>query len=244
VARTPFGVFHQRNRCLKGPAMKKALAISFACLALTACGTYRSDRAISGGLMGAGAGAIGGPVGILAGGAIGAGAGAFTSPGFINLGAPVWRRSAPRQVTVDPDGRYNPSRANVTLDAYGYGRVTFENNCSVYYDGAGLRQSTTGPCANDQIVQAEREMADYRRRAAPATTPATTAPVQGLDFNRMRTDCEAAAERTWGLRQGEARATSVRGEDRTGYEIGFTAGTRTGSCQASSTGQVTGIRQN
>ena len=138
----------------------------------------------------------------------------------------------------------------MTLDAYGYGRVTFENNCSVYYDGAGLRQSTTGPCANDQIVQAEREMADYRRRTAtgatyPTTTyPTTTAPVQGVDLNRMRTDCEAAAERTWGLRQGEARATSVRGEDRTGYEIGFTAGQRSGSCQASATGQVTGIRQN
>ncbi len=229
--------------------MKKAIAVSaaslLACLALAACGTYRSDRAISGGLMGAGVGAVGGPVGILAGGAIGAGAGAFTSPGFINLGQPIWRRSAPRQVTVDPDGRYNPSRANVTLDAYGYGRVTFENNCSVYYDAAGLRQSTNGPCANDQIVQAEREMSDYRRRTAPATSfPTTTAPVQGVDLNRLRADCEAAAERTWGLRQGEARATSVRGEDRTGYEIGFTAGLRTGSCQASSTGQVVGIRQN
>ena len=228
--------------------MNKALTLFFslgACLALSACGTYRSDRAISGGLIGAGAGAIGGPVGILAGGAIGAGAGALTSPGFINLGQPIWRRSDTRQVTIDPEGRYNPSRANVTLDAYGYGRVTFENNCSVYYDGAGLRQSTTGPCANDQIVQAEREMADYRRRTAPATTlPTTTAPALGLDFNRMRTDCEAAAERTWGLRQGEARATSVRGEDRTGYEIGFTAGLRSGSCQASPAGQVVGIRQN
>ena len=65
--------------------------------ALSACGTTTGDRAISGGAIGAGVGAVGGlmvgsPVeGALIGGAVGAGAGALTSPDTVNLGKPIWR---------------------------------------------------------------------------------------------------------------------------------------------------------
>lgn len=65
--------------------------------ALSACGSSTSDRAISGGAIGAGAGALGGfmigaPIeGALIGGAVGAGTGALTSPNQINLGRPLWR---------------------------------------------------------------------------------------------------------------------------------------------------------
>jgi osmotically inducible lipoprotein OsmB len=65
---------------------------------LAGCGHTPGDRAASGGLMGAGAGAAiaaatgGAPlVGALVGGAVGAGAGALTSPNAINLGKPIWR---------------------------------------------------------------------------------------------------------------------------------------------------------
>ena len=65
---------------------------------LAGCGYTPGDRAASGGLMGAGAGAAiaaatgGAPlVGALVGGAVGAGAGALTSSNAINLGKPIWR---------------------------------------------------------------------------------------------------------------------------------------------------------
>lgn len=67
-------------------------------LSLAACGYNPGDRAASGGLIGAGAGAAisaatgGSPlVGALVGGGIGAIGGALTSPSAINLGPPVWR---------------------------------------------------------------------------------------------------------------------------------------------------------
>jgi uncharacterized membrane protein len=66
-------------------------------IGLGACGTTTSDRAISGGGIGAGAGAVGGlllgaPVaGALIGGAAGAAAGVLTDPDQINLGRPIWR---------------------------------------------------------------------------------------------------------------------------------------------------------
>jgi hypothetical protein len=61
--------------------MKRAIALSVVMLALAGCGHSGQDRAVSGGLIGAGAGAlIGGDVtGALVGGAIGAGAGYATS---------------------------------------------------------------------------------------------------------------------------------------------------------------------
>ena len=61
-------------------------------LALAACGETRGERALSGGAIGAGAGAVGGalmggdPVtGALIGGAVGAGTGALTDKDQINL---------------------------------------------------------------------------------------------------------------------------------------------------------------
>ncbi len=67
-------------------------------LALSGCGDSPGDRAASGGLIGAGAGAAisglaGGSLatGALLGGAAGAIGGAVTSPDDIDLGRPVWR---------------------------------------------------------------------------------------------------------------------------------------------------------
>jgi len=65
---------------------------------LTACGHSTSDRALSGGALGAGAGALGGAItggspvtGAVIGGAAGAAAGALTDEEDIDLGKPVWR---------------------------------------------------------------------------------------------------------------------------------------------------------
>lgn len=64
---------------------------------LAACGTSPGERALSGGLLGAGAGAAVGSfsgsagTGALIGGALGAVGGAVTSPNTVNLGDPVWR---------------------------------------------------------------------------------------------------------------------------------------------------------
>jgi hypothetical protein len=67
-------------------------------LALTGCGQRPGDRAVSGGLIGAGGGAAitaltgGAPlVGAAIGGAAGALGGALTSPRDVNLGRPAWR---------------------------------------------------------------------------------------------------------------------------------------------------------
>lgn len=64
---------------------------------LAACGSSTSDRAISGGAIGAGVGAVGGvltghPVGgAVLGGAAGAATGAATDKDQIDLGKPVWK---------------------------------------------------------------------------------------------------------------------------------------------------------
>ncbi len=60
--------------------MKRAVALTLVIFALAGCGESRQDRAVSGGLIGAGAGAlIGGDLtGALVGGAIGAGGGYAT----------------------------------------------------------------------------------------------------------------------------------------------------------------------
>ncbi|WP_439580302.1 YMGG-like glycine zipper-containing protein [Elioraea sp.] len=66
-------------------------------LALAACGNTTGDRAISGGGIGAGVGALGGLIvgapleGALIGGAVGAGTGALTRRDQIDLGRPIWR---------------------------------------------------------------------------------------------------------------------------------------------------------
>lgn len=80
---------------MRHTALAASLALSV--LALSGCGNTTGDRAISGGGIGAGVGALGGwalgsPIeGALIGGAVGAGAGALTSPGQIDLGKPIWR---------------------------------------------------------------------------------------------------------------------------------------------------------
>lgn len=67
-------------------------------LSLAGCGYDRGDRALSGGLIGAGGGAAiaavtgGTPlVGAAIGGAAGALGGALTSGNGVNLGRPIWR---------------------------------------------------------------------------------------------------------------------------------------------------------
>jgi len=67
--------------------------------AVAACGNTQSDRALSGGGIGAGAGAVGAAVlganpvtGAVVGGAVGAATGAFTDRDDIDLGRPAWRR--------------------------------------------------------------------------------------------------------------------------------------------------------
>ena len=64
---------------------------------LAACGSSTSDRALSGGAIGAGVGAVGGalaghPVGgAVVGGAAGAATGAATNKHQIDLGKPIWK---------------------------------------------------------------------------------------------------------------------------------------------------------
>lgn len=67
-------------------------------LALAGCGYSTGDRAVSGGLLGAGAGAAisgitGGSLatGAVVGGALGAAGGALTPQRNVNLGRPAWR---------------------------------------------------------------------------------------------------------------------------------------------------------
>ncbi len=79
-------------------AIANTVLISGLALALAACGHTTGDRAVSGGLLGAGAGVAvsamtGGALGsgALIGGALGAAGGAITSPRAVNLGRPAWR---------------------------------------------------------------------------------------------------------------------------------------------------------
>lgn len=78
---------------------KTTLALlAIAAIGLGACGQTTGDRAVSGGLLGAGGGALIGAAtggnagtGALIGGAVGAAGGALTSPRDVNLGRPAWR---------------------------------------------------------------------------------------------------------------------------------------------------------
>jgi hypothetical protein len=79
-------------------SVSAAAALVVAAVALSGCGYHRGDRAVSGGLIGAGGGAAiaaltgGAPLaGAAIGGAAGALGGALTSGNDINLGRPVWR---------------------------------------------------------------------------------------------------------------------------------------------------------
>ena len=78
--------------------MKTTTLLVIPCLlALAACGNNQGDRAVSGGLIGAGTGAVlgstvGAPgAGAIIGGVGGAAVGAATSPNDVNLGKPIWR---------------------------------------------------------------------------------------------------------------------------------------------------------
>ena len=74
-----------------------------ASILLFACGTTPGDRAASGALLGAGAGAAIGSLygdagrGAVLGGVAGAAAGALTNPCSVNLGDPVWRNTNANQ---------------------------------------------------------------------------------------------------------------------------------------------------
>jgi hypothetical protein len=68
-------------------------------LALGACGTTTTDRALSGAGIGAGVGAAGSAVtggspltGALLGGAVGGAAGGLTNSEQFDLGKPIWKR--------------------------------------------------------------------------------------------------------------------------------------------------------
>jgi hypothetical protein len=86
-----------------------------AALSLAACGTTPADRAASGGLFGAGAGAAIGSLygdagkGAVIGGIAGAAAGALTDPCEVNLGHPIWAdENATREDYYYRCGHYPP----------------------------------------------------------------------------------------------------------------------------------------
>src|ERR1700704_1012761 len=90
-----------------------ATAAIVAALGLSACGTPPGDRAASGGLLGAGAGAAIGSLsgnagaGAVIGGVAGAAAGALTDPCTVRLGDPVWKnQGANREDYRRRCGRY------------------------------------------------------------------------------------------------------------------------------------------
>lgn len=76
----------------------KAISLSALVMTLAACGQSQGDRALSGGGIGAGVGAIGSAVtggnpvtGAVLGGAVGAAAGGLTKQKDIDLGKPAWK---------------------------------------------------------------------------------------------------------------------------------------------------------
>lgn len=72
--------------------MKKFLLLALVPLALSACGTTTSQRALGGAAIGAGAGAVAGPIGVGTGAVIGGAVGVVTPSDKVNLGKPVWDR--------------------------------------------------------------------------------------------------------------------------------------------------------
>jgi osmotically inducible lipoprotein OsmB len=93
--------------------MKRMILLAAVAVLAAACGTTPGERAASGGLLGAGAGAAVGSLygdagtGALIGGAAGAIAGATTDPCSVNLGDPIWKdRNASREDYYRECGRY------------------------------------------------------------------------------------------------------------------------------------------
>ena len=76
---------------------RMAILVVASGLLVAGCGSSPGDRALSGGVMGAGVGALAGAAvgmpltGAVFGGALGATAGALSDPSQIYLGKPVWR---------------------------------------------------------------------------------------------------------------------------------------------------------
>lgn len=78
--------------------MKNVLLLMVAAAMLSACGTTKGERALSGAGIGAGVGAVGGalvdgdPVtGAAIGGAVGAATGAVLEKHQLDLGKPIWK---------------------------------------------------------------------------------------------------------------------------------------------------------
>jgi osmotically inducible lipoprotein OsmB len=90
-----------RSRILERRQIMKRITLPailpLATLSLGGCGYNQGDRAVSGGLLGAGTGAVIGSLsgnagaGAIIGGVGGAALGAFTDPNAVNLGRPIWR---------------------------------------------------------------------------------------------------------------------------------------------------------
>src|SRR5215510_440856 len=82
-----------------------------AALLLNACGTTQGDRAASGGLIGAGAGAAIGSLsgnagaGAVIGGVLGAATGVLVDPCTLNLGDPWWRDHGGKKAYEERCGR-------------------------------------------------------------------------------------------------------------------------------------------
>lgn len=77
---------------------QKSIIAVIALTSLAACGNTKGDRALSGGAIGAGVGAVGSSVvggsavtGAIIGGAVGAAAGAVTKSKDVDLGKPIWK---------------------------------------------------------------------------------------------------------------------------------------------------------
>jgi hypothetical protein len=93
--------------------MRRIMLLAAVAVFAAACGTTTGDRAASGGLLGAGAGAAIGSLsgnagaGAVIGGVAGAAAGAVTDPCSVNLGDPVWKdKRASREDYYRRCGRY------------------------------------------------------------------------------------------------------------------------------------------
>ncbi|MDX2233414.1 MAG: hypothetical protein NW200_02845 [Hyphomonadaceae bacterium] len=72
--------------------MKMLLFVAAAPLVLGACGTTVSQRALSGAAIGAGTGAVAGPIGVGTGAVVGGAVAVVTPADKVNLGKPVWDR--------------------------------------------------------------------------------------------------------------------------------------------------------
>jgi osmotically inducible lipoprotein OsmB len=93
--------------------MKRIMLLAAVAIVAASCGTTPGERAASGGLLGAGAGAAIGSLygdagtGAVIGGLAGAATGALTDPCSVNLGDPIWKdRNASREDYYRECGRY------------------------------------------------------------------------------------------------------------------------------------------